>query len=398
MLKHFLVSILVVMSCLTLSACGTEDTSTRLTVWVNQDSEEITKEMIKEFEALYPETDFNIKLEFVSEADSKTLILQDLDGAADIYSFASDHLVDLKTAGALAQIGGTNKEDVLARDVASSVSAATIDGGLYAYPMTADNGYFMYYDKSVYTTDESLATLDSMIQTAKENNKSVLFDLGNGFYTASFLFANGATMDTESATFDKHVIEALDKYAQIAADATSTNVTGLVDDGEVYVANNLKADGTLSAYVSGTWSASTIQENLGDNYGVMKLPTIIVDGEEKQLASFAGFKYFGVKAGCDNPVEAHALANFLSNEENQLKRFEEQGYGPSNIEVMASDAVQADEALTALGEQLAVAGIPQINVPGLFWDSCSALLASLKSDDKGSYESILQSFNTSIYG
>lgn len=396
MKKIFLVSTLVLISCLTLSGCSFEESGLKLTVWVNQASEAITKEMIKEFEAQNPETEFNIKLEFVSEGDAKTLILQDLDGAADVFSFASDHLYDLKNAGAIAQIGGTNKEEVLNRDVQSAIDAATIDNGLYAYPMTADNGYFMYYDKSVYQNEEDLLTLDSMISTAKTNNKSVFFDLGNGFYTASFLYANGATMDLESSNFDSKAISALDKYAQLANVASSSNITGIVDNS-VYKATDLKSDGTLCAFVSGTWDAKTIMDNLGDNFGVTKLPTIDIDGEAKQLFSFAGYKYFGVKSGSKNPAEAHALANFLTNEENQLKRFNDQGYGPSNINVQNLDEIQENKALSALWEQLDAGSVPQINIPGGFWDACAALLASLKAENKESYDDITDTFNKSLY-
>ena len=37
---------------------------------------------------------------------------------------------------------------------AGSVLAATIDGKLYAYPATADNGYFMFYNKEYFTEDD----------------------------------------------------------------------------------------------------------------------------------------------------------------------------------------------------------------------------------------------------
>lgn len=35
-------------------------------------------------------------------------------------------------------------------NVEGAIEAATINGNLYAYPMTADNGYFMFYNKNIY--------------------------------------------------------------------------------------------------------------------------------------------------------------------------------------------------------------------------------------------------------
>ncbi len=40
-----------------------------------------------------------------------------------------------------------------------SINAATYEGTLYGYPMTSDNGYFLYYDKSIFA-EEDLATLN----------------------------------------------------------------------------------------------------------------------------------------------------------------------------------------------------------------------------------------------
>ena len=65
----------------------------------------------------------------------------------------------------------------------------------------------------------------------------------------------------------------------------------------------------------------------------------------------------------DKLAVCDALAAYLSSEEVQLARYEAVGWGPSNLNAQASDAVKADEALSALAEQLAFA-IPQGQYPG----------------------------------
>ena len=45
-------------------------------------------------------------------------------------------------------------------------------------------------------------------------------------------------------------------------------------------------DGSVKAMFSGSWDASAVKEALGDNYGVVQLPTITINGEEKQMKSF----------------------------------------------------------------------------------------------------------------
>ena len=41
---------------------------------------------------------------------------------------------------------------------------------------------------------------------------------------------------------------------------------------------------------SGSWDATAVREALGDNMGVAALPTYTLDGEEKQMYSYAGPK------------------------------------------------------------------------------------------------------------
>ena len=67
-----------------------------------------------------------------------------------------------------------------------------------------------------------------------------------------------------------------------------------------------------------------------------------------------------------------AMASYLSGEEVQLARYNAIAWGPSNLNVQANEAVQADEALSALAEQLAFT-IPQGNYPGDYWTLATAL-------------------------
>ena len=65
-----------------------------------------------------------------------------------------------------------------------------MDGKLYAFPMTADNGYFMYYDSSVFSA-EDVKSLDKMLEVAGTAGKKVFMDLSNGWYIASFFLGAG---------------------------------------------------------------------------------------------------------------------------------------------------------------------------------------------------------------
>lgn len=138
--------------------------------------------------------------------------------------------------------------------------------------------------------------------------------------------------------------------------------------------------GTAGAIVSGTWDSSTVSKLLGDNYGAAKLPTFTVDGETFQMSGFGGFKLIGVKPQTDSDklTFCHLIADYLTGEEMQTARFEANGWGPSNLTVQASDAVQSDVALAALADQLQYCP-PQGQCPNAYWTLTEAFGTDINS-------------------
>ena len=120
-----------------------------LTLWASEEDQDFTQGVIEDFKALYPDITFNITLGAESESPAKDKVLTDVEAAADVYTFAHDQINDLVNAGALQEVLATYTYDVKNANVQTSVDAATVGGKLYAYPMTADNGYFMFYNSEV---------------------------------------------------------------------------------------------------------------------------------------------------------------------------------------------------------------------------------------------------------
>ena len=107
--------------------------------------------------------------------------------------------------------------------------------------------------------------------------------------------------------------------------------------------------------------------------GVAKLPTVQIGGEEKQLTTYMGCKLIGVNGYSKNAGEAHKLAQWLTNEQNQQKRFEVRGFGPTNKVVAASDAVLNDPVISVVMQQ-AQYNRAQKGVPGNYWTPMGALI------------------------
>ncbi|MDD3336379.1 MAG: maltose ABC transporter substrate-binding protein, partial [Eubacteriales bacterium] len=77
-----------------------------------------------------------------------------------------------------------------------------------------------------------------------------------------------------------------------------------------------------------------------------------------------------------NPFSANVgyammLADWLTNEENQTLRFEDQGDGPSNINAAGAEAVAANPAIAALAVQGQYATVQRVG--GNYWTPAASL-------------------------
>ena len=87
-------------------------------------------------------------------------------------TFADDQFNSLMNGGAFQPVV-EDAEEIIANGT-PRVRGPRPDGMLYAYPATADNGYFMFYNKE-YFTEEDVQTLDAMLAKAAEAGKYVGF-------------------------------------------------------------------------------------------------------------------------------------------------------------------------------------------------------------------------------
>ena len=379
-----LLSILLTLALLVgMSSMALADTIT-LKVWGAQDDQALLNTLVEQFKAENPDHDWDISFGVVGEPDAKTRYLEDPAQAADVFAFANDQLIDLVNADALYEVT-IDKDAIIAANGAGAIESATLNDELYGYPMSADNGYFLYYDKSV-LTEEDVLTLDGMLAKAGEAGKSVFMDVSNGWYIASFFLGAGCTL-----TLDEDGNQVCDFNNETGAkvgeaiSAFTANPAFLTGDDTVLQGG---MGDTICAGVSGTWNAEAMKEKLGDNYAATKLPSFTVDGEQVQMGSFIGTKIIGVNTQTQFPVEAMALASFLTNEAAQIARFAARSIGPSNINAAASEEVQADIALAALAAQSPY-GTSQKFVLGNYWGPAEAFGLELENRSDADIQGLL---------
>jgi len=371
----------------------------KLTLWGAEEDQDLLKELVGKFESTYSDQKFDIQIGVESESTAKDTVLTDVEAAADVYSFASDQLNDLVKAGALADLdsvgealGRANKtlDDVKAANGENATAAASIDGKMYAFPFAGDNTYFLYYDSSK-ISEEDAASWDSLLVAAAKAGKKVGFTFASGWYNAAFFYGAGFTtglnedgttsIDWNGKSSSGYSgVDVVKSMLEIAGHAAFQPMTS--DNG-----SNLLASGDLCAAVSGTWDAKTAKETFGDGYAATKLPTFTVGNDQVQMAPAFGYKFMGVNAYSENSGWAALLADFLTNEESQVTRFEQREIGPTNLKAQEADSVKKNVAISAVASE-ADFGVNQL-VGGKFWDPTATFgeqiaKGKLKAkDDKG---------------
>lgn len=358
---------------------GTSNETVSLRVWGGEEDQNLLKELVEKFKTTYPDQKFNIEIGVESEATAKDTILTDVEAAADVFAFASDQIVDLNNAKALANIEDMDAAlqnyakksiaDVKAANGEGSVEAASIDGKLMAFPMTGGNGYFLYYDSSV-ISEEDAATWDTLLAAADKAGKKVGMTLASGWYDASFFYGAGFTtgLNDDGTTAIDFNGTSKDGYTGVQVTQSMLNIASnkafmAIADGDI---SNQIAGGTLAAVISGTWDADNAQKVFGDGYAATKLPTYTLDGKQVQQGSVSGYKLMGVNAYSKNVGWATVLAEFLTNEESQATRFEQRQLAPTNKKVAASDEVSKNVAIAASGAQDEYGVIQTVSAK--YWD------------------------------
>ncbi len=332
-----------------LAGCGGETDgdkeSVRLMVWSpsedqSKESGEWLQNMCEDFAGLHPEWDITFVYGVADEATAATQVAQDPEASADVFMYANDTLTTMTDANALAKFGGKYKEEIEDTNSEEVLASLVKEDNLYGVPFTT-NTWFMYYDKSVFS-EEDIKNLDTMLEKG-----TVAFPFTNSWYLPAFYIGNGCTLFGDGTQEDKGVdfggenaVEVTEYLVDLAAnpnfkiDADGSGLAGL-------------RDGSISAIFSGSWDANAVSEALGENMGVAALPTYTLNGEEKQMMSYAGSKAIGVNPYSKNMVPAVELAVYLGSAEAQLSHYKLRNVIPCNTELLKEAEIAEDPLVMA---------------------------------------------------
>ncbi len=429
MMKKFFAIVLALAMVLSMAACGSKDNTPAastdttpsssssstpssssstggelagtydITVWCADAIVDLTKQQIADFNA--SNTDgitFNATVEAVGEGDAATQMITDVEAGGDIFCFAQDQFARLVQAGALSKLGVQASQLVKDANDAGVVAAATAGSDLYAYPLTSDNGYFMYYDKSV-IPEADLDSLEALVADCEAAGKYFSMETDtSAWYIASFFFGTGCVSEWKTDD-DGKFISVKDTFNSPEGLIAVKGMKKLVDS-PMYLSSSDGAgfDSGCAIVVTGTWAYETVSGILGDNLGATDLPSFEVDGKTYHMGSFNGCKLMGVKPQTDAVKSAalHKLAQYLSGEAAQMERFNAVSWGPSNLADQADPAVQANPGLAALLQQNQYS-IPQGQIHGSWWDIAKVIGTDVENaTDEAGLQAALDNYQSSI--
>lgn len=317
----------------------------RLMVWSpsedqSKDSGEWLQNTCEDFAELHPEWDITFVYGVADEATAASQVAQDPEASADVFMYANDTLTIMTDANALAKFGGKYREQIERTNSEEVLTSLIKEDELYGVPFTT-NTWFMYYDKSVFS-EEDIKNLDTMLKKG-----AVAFPLTNSWYTPAFYIGNGCTLFGDGTDESKGVdfagekaVDVTEYLVDLAAnpnfkiDADGSGLAGL-------------RDGSISAIFSGSWDANAVQEALGENMGVAALPAFTLNGEEKQMMSYAGSKAVGVNPYSKHMVAAVELAVYLGSAEAQMTHYELRNVIPCNTELLTDEKIAEDPLVSA---------------------------------------------------
>lgn len=334
--------------------------SVRLMVWSPQgdqskDKGEWLQTRCEDFAREHPEWEITFVYGVADEASAAGQVSQDPEAGADVFMYANDTLTIMTDADALVKFGGKYRDEIEADNLMTSLESVTKDGEIYGVPF-AINTWFMFYDKSVFS-ETDVKNLDTMLQKGV-----VSFPFTNSWYLASFYIGNGCTLFGDGTDASAGVDFGGEKAAQVTdylIDLESDHNFRIDDLGSGIAGLR---DGSVNAIFSGSWDAGAVKEALGDNMGVAALPCFTINGEEKQMYSYAGTKAVGVNTSSKYMVQAVELAVFLGNAESQRLHYELESVVPCSTQLLKDGNILSDPVAAAVNDTFSRTSILQPNL------------------------------------
>ena len=348
---------------------------------------------------------YTVKMYELGEADAKGVADWTAATAPDIYAFASDQIGTLNNKGALAEVPEAFATKMVEDMGELAAGAGVLGDSTYAYPYAGDNGYFLYYNKSL-IAENKIGKVEDLIAACAEKGTKFAYalDTESTFFSIGTFMTFGARY-TVNLNTDGSFLSATSTFNTEAGIKGGKAVKTLLANTNVITAHGSARDvvpnaaNGIGAIVEGSWKYNAYKDALGENLGLAALPTMTIDGETKNFASFLGYKLYGVnpkKSGgnAERLTVLHKIANYLVSATAQEARFDALNTVPTQKSVKAMEKVQNNGLVKALAAQGEFA-VAQTVTPGNIWSGAQVAVEALKVEAPD-YATIMQTYADSI--
>ncbi len=315
-----------------------------LVLWGSEQDQDFLKEVSAEWATKYAAEHEDVKsvavdVQIKGEDAATTDALNDITAAADVFGIANNQLSALNASNAIYKMPDSIVEQIKAVVGDSALGTTLFDGGYYGFPYAPNTANILFYNKSVYTEDE-VKTLEGML--AKENVAPIIAPLTSAWDSMTWFASAGCTHfaggDKTDITLNSDEAVKMIVWLKEQIDAKK-----IVNVGSNTDAAAMLKDGSASALFYQDWSKDNFKDALGDNFGVVELPSL----NGSHMKCFGGSKLLVLNANTKEPEAALDLAQYITNEDNQLKRFEMVGQCPTAPALATNEKIAADPVVAA---------------------------------------------------
>ena len=392
------------------SAQSQEGGATAITIWAgeSEDSLAYVNEVTEAFKLANPDKKYDFTVKAVSESSVSGDWAADPSQAADFAIAADDQIPAMVKSNLIHSLEPLDKyieglsTSIKTRNSAESIEMVTDNGKTYGFPVSASNGYILFYNAKYIKAEDTTSfekLLAAINKASQENGKNFRFGyphnsgwyLDGWFRGAGFSVLGEAGKSTVECDWNGTVdgVKGVDvasamvklangQYKDNWTSQTGAQIMTQIDDAQ---------PNQIIATITGTWEYRRIKAAWGDNTGATVLPSYHVAEASKDfgMQSVKGFKLGIVNAKRTKTlIESARFAEFLTNYDNQILRFNKLSEAPTNKEAAQKIDVNSNPAVKALNEQWQKGAFVE-KVNEAFWNPSNGLSVQLAKNDGSSF-------------
>lgn len=297
-----------------------------LTLWGSENDQSFLKEVSASWAKKYASEHsnvptVNVSVQIKGEDVAGEAALKNTAAAADVYGVANDQIAGLAQANAIYKLPAAAAQSVAELDGASMFASTIYKGSSYGFPYAPNTAEVLFYNKSLYT-EEEVKNLNTMLAKDLGTTTNLAADIDSSWNSMTWFATAGAALyeggDKSINTMNVSEVTEMLKWLK-----------GQIDDGSIVDVDSLDdaayllRKGKVAALFYGAWGSDELRAALGKNFGVVELPSVTVENSvsNQHLKCFGGSKLLVVNAKSANTDAAVSLAQYITNRDNQLKRY-----------------------------------------------------------------------------